>query len=91
MSNETSHEHVEVVAVRQEEVRGHTHITGIKLKDGRQLEASDAIARIKSGESVYTMRPPEGAPAYQAHQETGLPLLVQTRPCPDCGEEVLFA
>jgi hypothetical protein len=37
------------------------------------------------------MIPPEGAPAYEAWQRTGLPLIVQVRPCPDCGEKVPFA
>jgi hypothetical protein len=32
-----------------------------------------------------------GAPAYEAHAQTGLRLLVQTRACPWCGEKVLFA
>lgn len=82
---------LEVVAVRPIEVGGHTHIEKVKLANGDVVEAADMIAAIDAHKAHYVMRPPEGAPAYQAHQETGLPLLVQTRDCPDCAERVLFA
>lgn len=81
-----------IVAVRAEEMRGHMHNTLFKLADGSVETAEQIVAAIEGEEHVhYTMIPPEGAPAYQAHQETGLPLIVQTRPCPDCGEVLPFA
>lgn len=80
-----------IVAVRHAEVGGHTHITDVKLADGSTERATRLIAAINDHEAHYTMIPPEGTPAYQAWQESGLPLLVQTRQCPDCNEEVLFA
>jgi len=67
------------------------HHTQVKLADDVRETAADVIAAIDAHEAHYVMYPPEGAPAYRAHQETGLPLIVQVRECPDCGEQVLFA
>lgn len=58
--------------------------------DGSEISADDALALIDAG-AVLHMIPPPGAPAYAAHAATGLPLLLQTRACPDCGKRVLFA
>lgn len=81
-----------VVAVRAEQVLGHQHNTMFKLSDGSVETAEQIVAAINGPEHVhYTMIPPEGAPAYQGHQKTGLPLILQTRPCPDCGQELPFA
>jgi hypothetical protein len=81
----------EVVAVRTEMVGGHEHVIAVKLADGRMQTKAFVIGMIEQHAAHYTMRPPEGAPAYAAHQETGLPLLLQVRLCPDCGEKTLFA
>jgi hypothetical protein len=81
----------EIVAIRTAEARGHTHIVAVKLRDGTVEHAADAVRAIAAHHARYVMRPPEGAPAYRAHQETGLPLLVQIRSCPDCGDDMLFA
>lgn len=86
----SGHAHHEIVAVRAERIGGHEHNVEVRLADGSERLAEDVIAAIEAGD-VYTMRPPEGAPAYAAHQRTGLPLLVQVRQCPDCNEKVLFA
>lgn len=80
-----------VVAVRPVQVGGHTHVGAVKLENGTVEDAADVIRAINEHEAHYTMIPPEGAPAYQAWQETGLPLLLQTCQCPDCIEQVLFA
>jgi hypothetical protein len=80
-----------VVAVRPVEVAGHTHIAAVKLADDTIEDAATVIAAIRAHEAHYTMIPPPGAPAYEAHVETGLPLELQIRPCPDCTAETLFA
>ena len=67
------------------------HSIRVKLSDGTVQDAAEVIAAIDSHTAHYVMRPVEGTPAYQAHQETGLKLLLQVRDCPDCGERVLFA
>lgn len=82
-----------VVATRPVEVAGHHHHSAVKLTDGSVEDAGTVIAAIDDPavHVHYTMIPPEGAPAYLAWQETGLPLELQVRDCPDCGERVLFA
>jgi hypothetical protein len=82
-----------VIATQLVETKGHTHHEKLKLADGAVVEAADAIREIDDPavHVHYTMIPPEGAPAYAAHQEAGLPLELQVRPCPDCGERTLFA
>lgn len=69
----------------------HKHIAAVQLADDSMVNAADAIRQIQEHEVHYVMIPPPGAPARAAFEETMLPLLVQTRLCPQCGEEVLYA
>lgn len=82
---------LEVVAIRSEEVAGHRHIVAVKLANGNEMTAAEVMKEIDMHNAHYTMRPPEGSPAYHEHQRTGLPLLVGIRDCPDCGAQVLYA
>jgi hypothetical protein len=97
----TEHEK-RVVAVRHEDCKAmldlaHAartrHVTGVKLSDDTIEQAPEVIAALDDPEVHvhYTMIPPEGAPAYDAWQRTGAPLLLQVRTCIECGERVLFA
>jgi hypothetical protein len=96
MSDEHSNVEREVIAVRRANCRANPeieHTAAIKLKDG-SIETADAVITAIDDPAThvhYVMRPPEGAPAYQAHQETGLLLELQVRECPDCAERILFA
>lgn len=85
---------VKVVAVRLRHCpRGEEvvqHVEMLKLEDGGEIGETDAMYLMDAGRSYY-MIPPPGAPAYAAHVATGLPLIIQTRICPDCNERVLFA
>ena len=69
---------------------GRAHVGGLHLASGDDLDAPDAIDLMDAGRN-YFMLPPPGAPAHEAHVETGLPLILQTVACPACGERVLFA
>lgn len=80
-----------IVAIRKEPVAGHEHVTKVKLADDTVEDVADVIRAIDEHDAHYTMTPPEGAPAHEAHLETGLPLLVQVIRCPDCNERILFA
>lgn len=81
---------VRTVTVEQPEA--HPHIAAVQVANAESsVDAATAIAQINAHEVHYVMIPPLGAPARAAFEETLLPLLVQTRPCPLCGEEVLFA
>lgn len=94
MDQVTERHGVKVVAVRTkvcpEEDCDTKHVVMIKLDNGGEISSSDAMSLMDVGVS-YFMIPPPGAPAYEAHKVTGLPLLLQTRVCPDCKERVLFA
>jgi hypothetical protein len=81
----------EVIAIRTDQVGGHEHVVAVKLADGRMQTAGFVIGMIEQHAAHYFMIPPEGAPARAMHEVTGLPLILQTRPCPDCGEKTLFA
>lgn len=80
-----------IIAVRTREVRGHVHVTMVKLDDDTQVPADEVVRHIGEHAFHYVMIPPPDTPLYEAYMETGYPVLVQTRPCPDCGEEVLFS
>lgn len=83
----------EVVAVRRSACPGNAsrhHVTGVLLKSEGELSAEDAITLLHAGGALF-MIPPKGAPAYEMHMRTGLPLLLQSRECPLCKQEVLFA
>lgn len=80
-----------IVAIRPIDVAGHTHIGSVKLADDTIETSETVIAAIRDHTAHYTMIPPEGAPAYEAFKETGLPLLIQIRQCPDCNAETIFA
>lgn len=79
-----------VVAARRREVGGHVHITMLKLDDDTQIPAAEVVRQIDAHEAHYTMIPPPGSAAYEAFMETGLPLLLQVRQCPDCTERVVW-
>lgn len=86
----------EVVAIRSETCPRNPdieHTVAVKLRDGTVEAAEQVITAITDSEIHvhYVMRPPEGAPAYRDHQETGLLLEIQVRECRDCAERVLFA
>lgn len=87
---DVSHRIVGVRAGTCPKDEGIHHILKLKLGEGREIEASDLAALIDAG-GVYWMIPPPGAPAYEAHLATGLPLILQTRHCPGCGLHVPFA
>jgi hypothetical protein len=67
------------------------HHMVVLLTDGAKVKAAEVIKAIEAHTAHYIIHPPEGAPAYEAHQRTGLPLVVQVIECPDCCEKVLFA
>ena len=89
----TDAEHKQIVAARREPCPGRDggqHASALQLADGSEIGSDDALALIDVG-AVFYMIPPPGASAYDAYKATGLPLLLQTRACPDCGKRVLFA
>lgn len=83
---------MQIVAVHQEPCPkdGRKHVTHVKLADDSELTSSKVMILMDVGKRFF-MIPPPGAPAYEAYRATGLPLLVQTRTCSQCGERVLFA
>lgn len=81
----------EVVAVRHMVRSGHEHIGSVKLRDGRVQTADEVLDAIQAHEAHYVMTPLPGMRGYEEHARTGKRLLLQAQPCPDCGEEVLWA
>ena len=80
-----------VVALHQEPCRViGTHVQCVRLEDGGEITCEDVMVLMDLGKRFF-MIPPPGAPAFAAHQATGLCLLLQTRSCPSCGDRVLFA
>jgi hypothetical protein len=83
----------EVTHVRQEPCPKDAtiaHIAAVMLAREHIVQATDLAALIDAG-AFYWMTPLPGAPAYEAHLATGLPLIIQTRSCPGCGAHVIFA
>lgn len=80
-----------VVAVKTREVRGHTHVTMVRLDDETLVPAKEVVRHIDTKVYLYSMIPPKGAPAREAYVATGAPLVLQTRTCPDCRERVIWA
>ena len=70
-----------IVAIREADGAGHTHIERVRLDDGRELDAEQVIAAIDQHMGHYVM-PMPGAP------RDVLP--VRVRVCPDCTERVLW-
>ncbi len=66
------------------------HVSILFLDGGGEVGEHDAMFLMDAGRD-YFMIPPPGSPAHAAHVKTGLPLLLQTRVCPQCSERVLFA
>lgn len=71
--------------------RGEDHVTSVKTADGSDLMAALVMDLMDAGRRFFVSGLPPGAPAYEVQVITGLPLLIQTRMCPACGERILFA
>lgn len=87
--NEPSPE-TKIVGVRLDKKENCKHVSHVKLENGHELKADDLMSLMDAGRS-YFMIPPPGAPAYEAHKETGYPLILQIIVCKECKERVLFA
>jgi len=83
---------IEVIAIRTEKCpKGEqNHVVKVKAKSESEYTADDAMYLMDAGQTFF-MIPPKGSPAYPVHEATGLPLVLQTKICPDCQERVLFA
>jgi hypothetical protein len=79
-----------VVGVVMDQSETCQHAGVLVLDDDTRVNIEDAIALIDAG-GVFTMIPPEGAPARPAYEATGLPLLLQTKTCERCDKVVVFA
>lgn len=75
---------MKVTHIRTQEVRGHDHISAVKLETGKVFDAAELMSAIESGER-YTMVIPKGKP----HAGREVDLVIAT--CNDCTDRVLSA